>query len=577
MSRRLVGYMQWLGFTAQSFNAGNRRRAAAGGATVATTQRSDFFDPTNADAKRQRDMIAFEELQQLLDWISSGGEIGVFDATNSTRERRRQVLERCKQHPSHPAVIFVESICDDPCVIETNIRQKIANSPDYRGVPMDEALADLHQRIANYEMAYETIDDSEELSYIKVINMCNKIVCRGLQGNTAHAIAGFLMSIHLYQRPIWLVRAGNAQDAAGESPAAGQRPSHATPPPRLTRPHSSSVGSFVLPLISSELRGALPGQHTALGCDGAAETVFEDVPSADAAPGSTANAAASSGDEDEPRLPASPPGSPRAVFPQQSASTAALNPEAYADYLLSAISSVAVRDTAVAATATSDDHPAPNAATGLRDCATQTDFAPAVSRDGPGNRVRPRSGSGGIPKPVLPYHLSSRGLTFAERLKNFVCKRAAELAESCATGNACARMRADSISVWKPCPADVLNVIVFTSLQPRAVQTAAPLAGRVRDVIQTNALNMLDVGLCHGMPMDEIRQLMPDEFARWMRDPLRERIPGGESYADLVDRLDPLVIELERISQSPVLVISHLSTLQVVRRGAVRCGGGGGD
>ena len=41
------------------------------------------------------------------------------------------------------------------------------------------------------------------------------------------------------------------------------------------------------------------------------------------------------------------------------------------------------------------------------------------------------------------------------------------------------------------------------------------------------------------------------------------RYPGGESYHDLVTRLEPTLIEIEQ-QTSPVLIVSHLSTLQVL-------------
>lgn len=41
------------------------------------------------------------------------------------------------------------------------------------------------------------------------------------------------------------------------------------------------------------------------------------------------------------------------------------------------------------------------------------------------------------------------------------------------------------------------------------------------------------------------------------------RYPGGESYHDLVSRLEPTLIEIEQ-QTSPVLIVSHLSTLQVL-------------
>ena len=41
------------------------------------------------------------------------------------------------------------------------------------------------------------------------------------------------------------------------------------------------------------------------------------------------------------------------------------------------------------------------------------------------------------------------------------------------------------------------------------------------------------------------------------------RLPGGESYADLVQRVSPFVLELERLT-APVLVVAHQSVLQVL-------------
>lgn len=40
--------------------------------------------------------------------------------------------------------------------------QKCSNSPDYRDMPLDAALADLGRRIAEYERVYESIDEEVE-------------------------------------------------------------------------------------------------------------------------------------------------------------------------------------------------------------------------------------------------------------------------------------------------------------------------------------------------------------------------------------------------------------------------------
>lgn len=53
----------------------------------------------------------------------------------------------------------------------------------------------------------------------------------------------------------------------------------------------------------------------------------------------------------------------------------------------------------------------------------------------------------------------------------------------------------------------------------------------------------------------EIHTKYPEEFAKRDADKYNYRYPGGESYHDLVARLEPVIMELER--QGDVLVICH--------------------
>ena len=69
------------------------------------------------------------------------------------------------------------------------------------------------------------------------------------------------------------------------------------------------------------------------------------------------------------------------------------------------------------------------------------------------------------------------------------------------------------------------------------------------------------------------KNLMEKSFDEWhahtkevearSRDKLRYRYPGGESYLDVVERIRPVILELER-THSSVLVISHRAVLRVV-------------
>ncbi|KAG5603094.1 hypothetical protein H5410_034464 [Solanum commersonii] len=47
------------------------------------------------------------------------------------------------------------------------------------------------------------------------------------------------------------------------------------------------------------------------------------------------------------------------------------------------------------------------------------------------------------------------------------------------------------------------------------------------------------------------------------KDKLRYRYPRGESYLDVIQRLEPVIIELER-QRAPVVVVSHQAVLRAL-------------
>ena len=139
--------------------------------------------------------------------------IAIFDATNSTKARRDLVMETCKLHCKKTGappigIIFIESICDDKELLDENFRYKVQNSPDFKGLSEEEAMADLRERAHKYEERYETIDD-DYLSYIKMYNFSSKILANNIYGRAAKMIIPALMAWHVGERPIFLCRAGN--------------------------------------------------------------------------------------------------------------------------------------------------------------------------------------------------------------------------------------------------------------------------------------------------------------------------------------------------------------------------------
>ena len=65
------------------------------------------------------------------------------------------------------------------------------------------------------------------------------------------------------------------------------------------------------------------------------------------------------------------------------------------------------------------------------------------------------------------------------------------------------------------------------------------------------------------MTYEEIEANYPEEFALRRENKLGYRYPRGESYLDVISRLDPLIRELESY-QEPVLIVGHQGVLRLI-------------
>src|ERR1700744_5309600 len=61
-------------------------------------QSAAFFDPDNVKAFQLREQVALETLDELLDYVlNGGGSVGILDATNSTLERRKMIMNHIRK------------------------------------------------------------------------------------------------------------------------------------------------------------------------------------------------------------------------------------------------------------------------------------------------------------------------------------------------------------------------------------------------------------------------------------------------------------------------------------------------
>jgi broad specificity phosphatase PhoE len=69
-------------------------------------------------------------------------------------------------------------------------------------------------------------------------------------------------------------------------------------------------------------------------------------------------------------------------------------------------------------------------------------------------------------------------------------------------------------------------------------------------------LDEIFAGSMDGMTYKEIEEQFPEEFKRRQKDKLAYRYPRGESYMDVMLRLEPMACEMER-TREPILIIGH--------------------
>ncbi|XP_020834622.1 6-phosphofructo-2-kinase/fructose-2,6-bisphosphatase 1 isoform X3 [Phascolarctos cinereus] len=206
ISTKLTRYLNWIGTPTKVFNLGQYRREAV------QYKNYEFFRPDNKEALVIRKQCALAALKDVHDYLGhEEGHVAVFDATNTTRERRSLILQFAKEHGYK--VFFIESICDDPDIIAENIRQVKLSSPDYKDCDREKVVEDFLKRIECYEMNYQPIDEEldSHLSYIKIFDVGTRYLVNRVQDHIQSRTVYYLMNIHVTPRSIYLCRHGESE------------------------------------------------------------------------------------------------------------------------------------------------------------------------------------------------------------------------------------------------------------------------------------------------------------------------------------------------------------------------------
>lgn len=146
-----------------TFNAGAIRRKLSN----FQEQNCQFFDFNNPQGKAQRDLYAQISLDHLLNSLFCDNlDVGILDATNSTKDRRAHIFSTIKEKQQqygdsiHINTLVLEIKCQDPKCWEYNANKK-TKGPDYKEMKYEDAIRDFMERSEKYKLAFEEITQEE--------------------------------------------------------------------------------------------------------------------------------------------------------------------------------------------------------------------------------------------------------------------------------------------------------------------------------------------------------------------------------------------------------------------------------
>eukprot|EP00659_Diplonema_papillatum_P012622 gene12622-19547_t len=218
MARRLCRWLNWKGTTCRIYNVGKYRRDRTLGAAVGT-QESSYFDPEDPDTSAEREQLAEAASWDLMDFIRRhAGGVAIFDATNSTLDRRAKLVSSFTSVLPKDRIIFIESVCTDDEVIRNNIiRAKIGNE-DYQGKEAEYVLRDFMDRIAMYKKRYQPLSPSADAdrSWVQLRNTINShggghITVNNVSGHLPTKLLYFLFNLRTVVCPVYLATISSHQ------------------------------------------------------------------------------------------------------------------------------------------------------------------------------------------------------------------------------------------------------------------------------------------------------------------------------------------------------------------------------
>ena len=217
-SNHIKQYLTWLGYNIKIFNCGDYRRKLS-----KKILNSDFFDNDNCYNQKIKESYFYFSMFDLNYHLRfTNTNIGILDATNSTKKRRNKIVKFFSLFNYQKRIIFLENITNDPLILKNNINFK-KSSPDYKDKSVEFMMKDFNNRLDHYRKVYEDIEDDENIDYVKIYNCGKKVIYNNIFGHLETIILNYIINFRVNIKKIYLTRHGeslfNVQNRIGGDPS----------------------------------------------------------------------------------------------------------------------------------------------------------------------------------------------------------------------------------------------------------------------------------------------------------------------------------------------------------------------
>ncbi|KAJ1521944.1 hypothetical protein ONE63_002275 [Megalurothrips usitatus] len=206
LAKKLANYLNWVGQKAKVFRVSDYRRKHV------ELYSHDLFRSNNSEAAEVRKKSSLEAMDDARNYLLQGGQLAILDGTNCDRATRAQVMDMFgRQHQIH--VLFIECVCDDEDLLESNTKEILKHSSDYKEMNLEKAVEDFRLKMEHYLEQYQTMSAKREpqASFIRLVNAGETVTARGLESPLHTRILGCVPLFNPTAKVLYFSRHGESE------------------------------------------------------------------------------------------------------------------------------------------------------------------------------------------------------------------------------------------------------------------------------------------------------------------------------------------------------------------------------